>query len=145
MDCGYEYEISKPPIKCRFQHPIQFVGNLETRGGVTSCYKFADDIKIEKRVPLFLFRTPFIFQVPQDIVVWSIYPKVGISPTKRYISGLKIFVISVLYPNIGGWIRAYGFAHFIVPKPHLSGSWFDTKTEDAINCIYPFGICNNFI
>jgi hypothetical protein len=32
-------------------------------------YKFAVDIKIEKRVLLFLFRTPFIFQVPQDIVV----------------------------------------------------------------------------
>jgi len=69
MDSGYNYEISNPPIKCRFQHPIQFVENLETRGGVTSCYKFAVDIKIEKRVLLFLFRTPFIFQEPQDIVV----------------------------------------------------------------------------
>ena len=37
--------------------------------GVTSCYKFAVDIKIEKCVLLFLFRTPFIFQVPQDIVI----------------------------------------------------------------------------
>jgi hypothetical protein len=36
---------------------------------VIVCYKFAVDIKIEKRVLLFLFRTPFIFQVPQDIVV----------------------------------------------------------------------------
>ena len=58
---GYNYEISNPPIKCRFQHPIQFVENLETRGGVTSCYKFAVDIKIEKRVLLFLFRTLFYF------------------------------------------------------------------------------------
>jgi len=66
---GYEYEISKPPIKWRFQYPIQFVENLETRGGVPSAYKFAVDIKIEKRVLLFLFRTPFIFQAPQDIVV----------------------------------------------------------------------------
>jgi hypothetical protein len=68
MDCGYEYEISKPPIKCRFQHPIQFVGNLETREGVTSCYKFAVDIKIEKRVLLLIFRPRFIFRYPK--ILW---------------------------------------------------------------------------
>ena len=69
MDCGfYKYEISKHPIKCRFQHPIQFVGNLETRGGVTSCYKFAVDIKIEKRVLLLIFRPRFIFRYPK--ILW---------------------------------------------------------------------------
>jgi hypothetical protein len=36
---------------------------------VIFCYKFSVDIKIEKCVILFLFRTPFIIQVPQDIVV----------------------------------------------------------------------------
>jgi len=37
--------------------------------GVTVYYKFAVDIKIERCVILFQFRTPFIFQVPQDVVV----------------------------------------------------------------------------
>jgi hypothetical protein len=36
---------------------------------VIFCYKFAVDIEIERRILLFLFRTSFIFQVPQDIVV----------------------------------------------------------------------------
>ena len=44
-----------------------------------------------------------------------------------------------------GWIRSYGFAHFIVAKPDFLGSWFDSKSEDAISCIYPFCICNNLI
>ncbi len=42
-------------------------------------------------------------------------------------------------------MRAYGFALFITLKPHFPGLRFDTKTEDTISCIYPFGICNNFI
>jgi len=33
------------------------------------CYKVAVDIKLKKWILLFLFRTSFIFQVPQDIVV----------------------------------------------------------------------------
>ena len=37
--------------------------------GIIFCYKFAVDVKIEKRVILFLFRTLFIFEVPQDLVV----------------------------------------------------------------------------
>ena len=38
FDIGYQYEISKSAINYGFQHPIEFVENLEIRGGVIACY-----------------------------------------------------------------------------------------------------------
>jgi hypothetical protein len=33
----------------------------------------------------------------------------------------------------------------LLSQSRFSGLQFDTKTEDAISCIYSFGICNFFI
>ena len=43
--------------------------------------------------------------------------KLHISPTTHNFQKTKILVIPVLYPNIEGWIRAYGFALFDGQKP----------------------------
>jgi hypothetical protein len=71
--------------------------------------------------------------------------KLLISPTKCNYQKAEILAISVWYHNLEGLIRVYGFALFIFIKPHFPGLRFDTKTEAAINCRYPFRICNFFI
>ena len=67
------------------------------------------------------------------------------SPTYQQNWILQKPAIFDLNHNSEGWIRACGFALFIVTKPHFSGLRFDNKIEDRINCIYPFGICNKYI
>ena len=115
--------------------------NPKNQESVIFSYKFAVDIKIEKCVLLFLFRIPFRFQVPQDVVVWSIYPKVGIPPTYLYFWITKNAVILILYHNSEGCIQAYGFILFISLKPHFSGPRFDTRLKTAIRSRYPYHIC----
>jgi hypothetical protein len=37
------------------------------------------------------------------------------------------------------------FALSIDESSHFSGPWFNINHSNPISCMYPFGICNNFI
>ena len=43
-----------------------------------------------------------------------------------------------------GWIQADEFTLFICQNPHFSGIRFDSNRKNAIDCMYPFDIWNNF-